>query len=122
MELRGYSFHYELEKCAYIPPKNELFKIAEKAVEIACMSIDKVVCENYPETIHKDKYGDSVVCLILPLTKSHFSIHTWPQYRHISADLYTCGEEEAAFKSMEFLVSVFKPERTIRHFLKRGPQ
>ncbi len=29
---------------------------------------------------------------VLIIEESHFSIHTWPEYRYASVDFYTCGQ------------------------------
>jgi S-adenosylmethionine decarboxylase proenzyme len=37
-----------------------------------------------------EPYGVSGVVVI---AESHLAIHTWPEYRYASVDLYTCGAE-----------------------------
>jgi S-adenosylmethionine decarboxylase proenzyme len=37
------------------------------------------------------------------LSESHFSLHTWPEERHICFDLFSCGEHGKTRSSIELL-------------------
>jgi S-adenosylmethionine decarboxylase len=57
--------------------------------------------------------GVTVIAVIL---ESHISIHTWPEYRFATVDVYTCGEKGNPFKSFEYIVEALKAEKyTIRY-------
>lgn len=52
------------------------------------------------------------------LTESHISIHTWPEHRYFTADLFFCGGDiDAAFKA---LVGVLQPTSTRITSIERG--
>jgi S-adenosylmethionine decarboxylase len=50
------------------------------------------------------------------LAESHISIHTWPEFGYVGADVFTCGDRASAVKACEYLVKAFQPER---HSLKK---
>jgi len=52
--------------------------------------------------------GVSVVAVIL---ESHITIHTWPEYRYATVDVYSCGSHTDPQKAFEYIVSALKPRR-----------
>ncbi len=52
--------------------------------------------------------GVSVVAIVL---ESHITIHTWPEYRFATVDVYSCGMHTNPEKAFEYIVSRLKPER-----------
>ncbi|MDI3298389.1 MAG: S-adenosylmethionine decarboxylase [Bacillota bacterium] len=65
--------------------------------------------------------GASVLALILPLAESHLAVHTWPERRYVSIDLYTCGDDKAAFRAATALADSFHPEQQYIRVLDRSP-
>ncbi|NKB63475.1 MAG: adenosylmethionine decarboxylase [Gammaproteobacteria bacterium] len=49
---------------------------------------------------HFDPQGVSGFVVI---SESHFSIHTWPEYRYAAVDIFTCGETVDCQKAIDFL-------------------
>lgn len=50
--------------------------------------------------------GVTVVAVIL---ESHISIHTWPEYRFATVDVYSCGTHTNPIAAFEYIKSVLKP-------------
>jgi len=50
--------------------------------------------------------GVSVVAVVL---ESHISIHTWPEYRFATVDVYSCGAHTNPVAAFEHIKSVLKP-------------
>ena len=38
---------------------------------------------------------------VVLITESHISLHTWPEYRMVNLDIFTCGEFEKAEKTFD---------------------
>ena len=57
---------------------------------------------------------------IVLISESHLSFHTWPEYKLVTLDIYTCGDENQAFKAYEFLKEKLKPEKIEEIIIRRG--
>lgn len=64
-----------------------------------------------------DPQGATVLVL---LSESHLSIHTYPERGFAAIDCYTCGESVDPQIAIEYLVSVLRPEQTHAKKLIRG--
>ena len=49
-----------------------------------------------------DSQGEGLTYLAL-LSQSHLAAHTWPEYRFLSVDFYTCGDADKARMALEAL-------------------
>ena len=58
------------------------------------------------------------------LAESHLCVHTWPERRAVTLDVYVCnfgGEHSAkALALMDNLLDLFQPAQVQRHALRRG--
>ncbi|HEC89960.1 MAG: spermidine synthase [Thermoplasmata archaeon] len=66
---------------------------------------------------HFSPFGVSGVVVI---EESHLSIHTWPEYRFASIDLFTCGDEIDPWVSFDYLKEEFAAEYFSTMELQRG--
>jgi S-adenosylmethionine decarboxylase len=57
---------------------------------------------------------------VILLAESHISIHTWPEHRLATVDVYTCGDPSKAHRAMEFIIESLKPERVEKKVHRRG--
>jgi S-adenosylmethionine decarboxylase len=64
-----------------------------------------------------DPQGATVLVL---LSESHLSIHTYPERNFAAIDCYTCGDTVDPQVAIEYLVSVLKPDKTYAKKLIRG--
>jgi len=59
--------------------------------------------------VHKfSPYGVSGIAVI---SESHISIHTWPEVKYASIDIYTCGTKTLPDSACKFLIKKFKSQR-----------
>lgn len=58
--------------------------------------------------------------VLVMLSESHISIHTYPEKGFAAVDCYTCGETVDPQLAVDYLVSVLKPEKTYAKKLIRG--
>ncbi len=58
--------------------------------------------------------------VLVLLSESHLSIHTYPEKGFAAIDCYTCGETVDPQVAIDFLITVLKPEHTHAKKLVRG--
>jgi S-adenosylmethionine decarboxylase len=58
--------------------------------------------------------------VLVLLSESHISIHTYPEKGFAALDCYTCGETVDPQVAMDYMISVLKPEKSYPKMLKRG--
>lgn len=54
------------------------------------------------------------------ISESHLAIHTWPEYKYASLDIYTCGESVDPWVAFNYLKDAFKSGRQDAEEYKRG--
>jgi S-adenosylmethionine decarboxylase len=97
-----------------------LLQICLDSVKLAGLQAVNQLMHEFP-VIAGVKSGVTATVL---LAESHLCIHTWPEIQAITLDVYVCnfgGDHSAkAYKLMDALLAVFKPDSTDRHELHRG--
>lgn len=58
--------------------------------------------------------------VLVLLSESHISIHTYPEKGFASLDCYTCGETVDPEVAIQYMVNVLKPNKTYARKLIRG--
>lgn len=86
-------------------------KIMKKASKIGEFSVVK-------SCFHQFKpYGVSGVMV---LKESHFTIHTWPEYRYAAVDVFLCDTSISINKVTEYLSAIFETNNYKITKLERG--
>ncbi|MDD2804038.1 MAG: adenosylmethionine decarboxylase [Elusimicrobiales bacterium] len=57
---------------------------------------------------------------VVVIAESHFAIHTWPEHRYASVDLYTCGNKTRPWEAFKTLKRLFKASHYSVMKLERG--
>lgn len=74
----------------------------------------------FPDTAE----GPGGVTATVLLAESHLCVHTWPERRAVTLDVYVCnfgGDHSAkARQLLEALVALFAPREAVRQSLQRG--
>jgi spermidine synthase len=66
---------------------------------------------------HFKPHGVSGVVVI---AESHFAIHTWPEHRYASVDLYTCGPGTRPWEAFKAVKKFFKASHFSVMKIERG--
>ena len=74
-------------------------------------------CIVEPKLYYFEPYGLTGVVII---TESHFSIHTWPEYKYVAIDYFTCSNKIEIDKTIEILKEYFEPDKVELKEIKRG--
>jgi len=68
--------------------------------------------------------GPGGVTATVLLAESHLCVHTWPEQRAVTLDVYVCnfgGDQSPRARALlEALLALFQPEHIERHALQRG--
>lgn len=101
----------DLYDCAEIIDDTEAIK------EAAHKAIDFVGAEIVEECIHKfEPVGVTYFAII---STSHFSIHTWPEYRYAAIDIFSC-KDEVVDGIAQVLKELFGAERIVFRSVERN--
>lgn len=64
------------------------------------------------------------VTLVLILAQSHATVHTWPEARFVTADVYACGSSEDISPALETvrqrLIESLQPRAHVFRLIERG--
>jgi S-adenosylmethionine decarboxylase len=71
-------------------------------------------------SVQSKQFDPQGATVLVMLSESHLSIHTYPERGFAAIDCYTCGESVDPQIAIEYLVSVLKPEKTYAKKLVRG--
>ena len=68
--------------------------------------------------------GPGGVTATVLLAESHLCLHTWPEQRAVTLDVYVCNfgadHSAKAHALMDALLALLEPEQVERHALQRG--
>ena len=77
-------------------------------------------------TFPSSTYGPGGVTATVLLAESHLCLHTWPEQRGVTLDVYVCnfgGDHSAkAHALMDALLALLQPTYTVRNTIHRGQQ
>lgn len=65
------------------------------------------------------RFNPQGITLILLLSESHISIHTWPELGCAAIDIYTCGLSNPEY-AMWYCISEFNPKEHSSNCFDRG--
>lgn len=70
--------------------------------------------------VQAKQFSPQGATVLVLLSESHLSIHTYPERGFAALDCYTCGETVDPQIAIDYLLSVLKPERVYAKKLIRG--
>ncbi len=74
----------------------------------------------FPDTGH----GPGGVTATVLLAESHLCVHTWPEQRAVTLDVYVCNfgadHSDKALGLLDALLALFEPSHVEQHALRRG--
>ncbi|MFP3206049.1 MAG: adenosylmethionine decarboxylase [Hydrogenobaculum sp.] len=57
---------------------------------------------------------------VILLAESHISIHTWPEHKTATVDVFTCGDPSKAYRAMEYIINSLSPTHVDKKVFDRG--
>ncbi|WP_242215170.1 adenosylmethionine decarboxylase [Bacillus cereus group sp. BfR-BA-01383] len=83
-----------------------------------------VTAANYSDAhvlnVSKKKFQPYGVTVLVLLSESHISIHTYPEKNFAAIDCYTCGTTVEPQIAIDYIVNILKPKRIHIKKLIRG--
>ncbi len=86
-------------------------KILAKTAKVINATVIDIMCH------HFSPYGVTGVAI---LAESHISIHTWPEYKYVAADIFLCGNAISPRVAASYLIQAFHAKETSIAEFKRG--
>lgn len=71
-------------------------------------------------SVQSKQFDPQGATVLIMLSESHLSIHTYPERGFAAVDCYTCGETVDPQLAIDYLISVLKPKQTYTKKLIRG--
>lgn len=90
-----------------------LLKIANNIVELSGNTVVEIA---------RHEFKPEGATLVLLLAESHLSIHTYPESKYVSIDIYGCGVKTNPINAMDYIFNVFKPKMIKSVSCMRGMQ
>lgn len=66
------------------------------------------------------KFDPQGVTVVVAISESHLSVHTWPEYGYAAVDVFTCSHEPLTQEVQEFLIRTLKATDATTVEMKRG--
>ena len=90
------------------------------AVDAAGLQAVAELFHTFPATGH----GPGGVTATVLLAESHLCVHTWPEQRAVTLDVYVCNfggdHSDKARGLLDALLALFEPSHVEQHALRRG--
>lgn len=102
----------ELGGCStkYINDLTYLDEVFLKAIELSGATLIKKVAH---------QFNPQGVTMVYALSESHLSIHSWPEKRYCSIDMYTCGKCDPR-QAVEYIRKRLEATTSFQSVLLRG--
>ncbi|AVS97056.1 S-adenosylmethionine decarboxylase proenzyme [Paracidovorax avenae] len=122
--MQGLHLTADLHGCRCAPrwllDADALGRTCLDAVRAAGLQAVGRLFHSFPATAH----GPGGVTATVLLAESHLCIHTWPERRAVTLDVYVCNfgadHSAQAHALMDALLALFEPAGVQRHALRRG--
>lgn len=124
VRMHGLHLTADCQDCAcedrWLRRAPDLLAACVQAVEAAGLRAVAELAHAFPDTAH----GPGGVTATVLLAESHLCVHTWPERRAVTLDVYVCNfsadHSARARALMASLLALLRPARVRQHALERG--
>lgn len=71
-------------------------------------------------SVQKQQFDPQGATVLVMLSESHLSIHTYPEKGFAALDCYTCGHTVDPVIAIEYMLEVLQPSKAYSKVLRRG--
>ena len=122
--MQGLHLTADLHRCRcdshWLLDAQALGRACVDAVNVAGLQAVAELFHTFPTTGH----GPGGVTATVLLAESHLCVHTWPEQRAVTLDVYVCNfgadHSDKARGLLDALQALFQPDQVERHALRRG--
>ena len=122
--MQGLRLTADLHRCRcdsrWLLDAQALGRACIDAVDAAGLQAVAELFHTFPATGH----GPGGVTATVLLAESHLCVHTWPEQRAVTLDVYVCnfgGDHSSKAQALlDALVALFQPGQVEQHALHRG--
>ena len=122
--MQGLHLTADLSRCqcesAWLTDATRLLNRCVQEVLLAGLQPVNQLAHSFPATEH----GPGGVTATVLLAESHMCVHTWPEQRGVTVDVYVCNfgadHSAKAHALMDALLALFSPQQALRQALQRG--
>lgn len=66
------------------------------------------------------KFSPQGVTSIVAISESHIAVHSWPEHKFASIDVYTCGNEAMPERAVDHIIAKLVPDHFDQRIMTRG--
>jgi len=122
--MQGLHLTADLHRCRcdihWLLEAERLGRACGDAVAAAGLQAVGQLVHTFPDTGH----GPGGVTATVLLAESHLCVHTWPEQRAVTLDVYVCNfgadHSDKARGLLDALLALFQPSHVEHHALRRG--
>ncbi len=92
-----------------------------EAIHAALKLVADLIGVEVIKTTHHLFVPHGITCLFL-VSSSHFALHSWPEHKFVTVDLFICGDGVPINECIEQLKKIFEPIRTEFSILDCGKE
>jgi S-adenosylmethionine decarboxylase len=111
--------HCQCDSAWLIDARRLLDRCVQEVAQAGLQAVSQLA-HSFPATAQ----GPGGVTATVLLAESHLCVHTWPEQRGVTVDVYVCnfgGDHSGkAQQLMDALVALFAPQQALRQALQRG--
>lgn len=101
----------DLETDRFIHDEKEVEKILFTAARKA---------KNTPLRAVVHKFSPHGITGVILLAESHIAIHSWPEYKYLAVDIFTCGKKSQPRKALDYIKQKFHAREIKVQEIKEG--
>ena len=122
--MQGLHLTADLSQCQcdslWLTDAQRLLERCVREVTDAGLQAVSQLAHSFPAT----EQGPGGVTATVLLAESHLCVHTWPEQKGVTVDVYVCnfGADHSAKAQhvMDALITLFAPQQALRQALQRG--
>ena len=90
------------------------YKIIKKILKTAAESMGATVLR-----VGFHRFAPQGITAVALISESHISLHSWPEFKYLAVDIFTCGKKDPIF-ALKVLKKEFQPQKVEFKKIIRG--